>query len=182
MLHTFDIKWICRVVILVGSFIVKHCQNYFQINCVCYYLETYVLVIVVCNILFQFEAYRIEKAARNIKEAAKCFSAMWVLSLNTELCIWFDFAIIVIVIVIVIAYFHPSQNLYRTHNHNLYINNCSYESSYLSLVYQCVNSALDSICSLFENKSSYHKQWPFPWWRIIRQIFLYRIEGLLQWK
>jgi hypothetical protein len=30
----------------------------------------------VCNILFQFEAYRIEKAARNIKEAAKCFSAM----------------------------------------------------------------------------------------------------------
>jgi hypothetical protein len=27
-------------------------------------------------ILFQFEAYQIEKAARNVKEAAKCFSAM----------------------------------------------------------------------------------------------------------
>jgi hypothetical protein len=30
----------------------------------------------VCNILLQFEAYHIEKAAQNIKEAAKCFSAM----------------------------------------------------------------------------------------------------------
>lgn len=158
MLHTFDIKWICWVVILVGSFFVKR-QNYFQINCVCYYLETYILIIMVCNILFQFEAYRIEKAARNIKEAAKCFSAMWVLSLNTELCIWFDFAIIVIVI----AYFHPSQNFYRTHNYNLYVDDCSYKSSYLSRVYQCVNSAIDSICSLFENKSSYHKQLHLPW-------------------
>jgi hypothetical protein len=30
----------------------------------------------ILNILFQFEAYQIEKAAKNVKEAAKCFSAM----------------------------------------------------------------------------------------------------------